>query len=76
MEPIPAVADVVVADAVAEQLLTAMEVEVALDRLRHSLRAGRIPARTARVYREIVAALPPILAAALEPITAWVDAAP
>ena len=55
MEPIPAVAEVVVADAVAEQLLTAMEVEVALDRLRHSLRAGRLPARTARVYAPVKA---------------------
>ena len=69
LEPVPT-------DDVAEQLLNAMEVEVALDRLRHQLRLQLIPAQTARVYREVVAALPPVLAQALAPITAWLEAAP
>lgn len=62
--------------AVAVQLLDAMEVEVALDRLRHQQRFKLIPAQTARVYREVVAALPTVLREALEPLTEWLEAAP
>lgn len=77
MEPEPAMElEPVPTDAVAIQLLTAMEIEVALDRLRHQLRLQRIPAQTARVYREVVAALPPVLAHALAPLTALLESAP
>lgn len=54
------------------ELWQAMELEVALDDLRHRLRAPVIPARTERVYREVLAVLPPIVQDALEPLTALV----
>ncbi len=52
--------------------MLAMELEVALDDLRRRLRAPIIPARAARVYREVLAVLPPIVQDALEPLTALV----
>lgn len=54
-------------------LLNAMEIELALDRVRSLLRAPRIPSHSARVYREVVAVLPSVLREALAPITALVE---
>ena len=59
-------------DPIARDLMLAMELEVALDDLRRRLRAPVIPARTERVYREVLAVLPPIVQDALEPLTALV----
>jgi len=59
-------------DPIARDLMLAMELEVALDDLRRRLRAPIIPARAARVYREVLAVLPPIVQDALEPLTALV----
>ena len=53
-------------------LIDAMEIELALDRVRSLLRAPRIPSHSARVYREVVAVLPSVLREALAPITALV----
>lgn len=61
-------------DAIAADLLVAMEIEVALDQYRARVRAAPIPARAVRVYREVLAPLPPVLREALEPITALVEA--
>lgn len=63
----------VVSNAIAAELLQAMEIEVSLDQVRTLLRAPKIPAQSSRVYREIVTALPKPLVDALAPITAWVD---
>ena len=57
-------------DPIARELMRAMELEVALDDLRRRLRAPVIPARTERVYRELLALLPPIVRDTLSPITA------
>ena len=62
-------------DPIARELLDAMELELALDEVKWRLQAARIPARTARVYREIVAALPPVLQKTLEPLTALIESA-
>lgn len=55
-------------------IMAAMEIELALEQVRGKLRAAAIPTRTARVYREILSALPPVLAETLAPLTAIVDA--
>lgn len=55
-------------------LMGAMEIELALDRVRTKLRSRAIPARSQRVYRELIDTLPLVLVDALAPITAWVDA--
>ena len=57
-------------DPIARELLQAMELEVALDDIRRRLRAPVIPARTERVYRELLTLLPPVVRDALAPITA------
>ena len=62
-------------DPIARELLDAMELELALDDVKWRLQAARIPARTARVYREIVEMLPPIVRDALNPITALIESA-
>lgn len=56
------------------EIMAAMEIDLALEQVRGRLTAPLIPARAARVYREILAALPPVLAEALAPITALVEA--
>jgi hypothetical protein len=53
--------------------MQAMEIELALEQVRGRLRIPTIPARSARVYREILLTLPPVLAEVLAPITALVD---
>jgi hypothetical protein len=53
--------------------MQAMEIELALEQVRGRLRILVIPARSVRVYREIISALPPVLVEALAPITAVVD---
>lgn len=62
-------------DPIARELLDAMELELALDDVKWRLQAARIPARTARVYREIVAALPHVLQKTLEPLTELIESA-
>lgn len=62
-------------DPIARELLEAMELELALDNVKWRLQAAHIPVRTARVYREIVAALPPVLQKSLEPLTALIESA-
>lgn len=61
-------------DQIAADLLAAMEIEVALDHVRSKLRSTPIPARAQRVYREVLAVLPPTLVEALDPITTLVAA--
>lgn len=61
-------------DAIAADLLAAMEIEVALDQVRTKLRSAAIPSRAQRVYHEVLSALPPVLIEALAPVTALVDA--
>ena len=61
-------------DAIAADLLAAMEIEVALDHVRTKLRSAAIPARAQRVYREVLTVLPPALVEALAPITTLVAA--
>lgn len=61
-------------DRIAVDLLAAMEVEVALDHVRTKMRSAAIPARSWRVYREVLNVLPPALVEALEPITTLVAA--
>lgn len=68
--PIPALLD---ADKSAA-IMAAMEIELALEQVRGKLRAPMIPARAARVYRELLEALPQVLVDALNPITTVVDA--
>ena len=60
-------------DRFAADLLNAMEIEVALDRVRAALGAGVLPARSTRVYRKILQALPPVLVDALTPITDLIE---
>lgn len=57
-------------DPIARELLQAMELEVAMEEVRRRLRAPIIPARTARVYRELLVMLPPAVRDALAPMTA------
>jgi hypothetical protein len=61
------------APAKSAEIMEAMEIELALEQVRGRLRIPAIPARSARVYREILSALPPVLVEALAPITAVVD---
>ena len=61
-------------DRLAAEIMTAMELENALAQVRARLLAKGIPAQAARVYRQIVDALPQPLIDALLPITALVDA--
>ena len=61
-------------DAIAADLLAAMEIEVALDQVRTKLRSVAIPSRALRVYHEVLGALPPVLVDALAPVTALVNA--
>lgn len=58
---------------IAADLLAAMEIEVALDHVRSKLRSTSIPARAQRVYREVLAVLPPALVEALAPVTGLVE---
>lgn len=55
------------------EIMTAMEIELALEQVRGRLTAPIIPAIAARVYREILLALPKVLVDTLAPITAVVD---
>lgn len=55
-------------------IMDAMEIELALEQVCSRLRAKVITARAARVYREILAELPVVLANELSTITAMVDA--
>lgn len=59
-------------DPLARELLVAMELEQALETLRARLQARPVPARSARVYRDLLGALPPVLRDALVPVTALV----
>ena len=61
------------APAKSAEIMQAMEIELALEQVRGRLRIPAIPARSVRVYREILSALPPVLVEALAPITAVVD---
>jgi len=61
------------APAKSAEIMQVMEIELALEQVRGRLRIPAIPARSARVYREILSALPPVLVEALAPITAVVD---
>ena len=61
------------APAKSAEIMQAMEIELALEQVRGRLRILVIPARSVRVYREIISALPPVLVEALAPITAVVD---
>ena len=58
---------------IANEILTAMEIEIALEQLRARMNTQKIPAQSARVYREITMALPAVLQTALAPITQWVE---
>lgn len=55
-------------------IIQAMEIELALEQVHGRLTAPIIPARAARVYRNILADLPPALVDVLAPITAMVEA--
>jgi len=55
------------------EIMTAMEIELALEQVRGRLTTPIIPAIAARVYREILSALPKVLVETLAPITAVVD---
>ncbi|MCO5763777.1 MAG: hypothetical protein NHG36_20125 [Chromatiaceae bacterium] len=72
-EPAPGIEPVPSPFAAAE-MMTAMEVEFALEQARRRLRHPAIPARAARIYRGILEALPEVLVKELHPITAIVDA--
>jgi hypothetical protein len=62
-----------VSPAKSAEIMESMEIELALEEVRGLLRIPAIPARSARVYREILSALPPVLVEALAPITVMVD---
>lgn len=60
-------------DPIAEELMASMEIELALDAVRTALLAPALPARTRRVYLQIVDALPAVLRDVLAPLTTQVS---